>query len=49
MEREKMNTYRISEEEIKDMPVLATGYKVFYNEWTSNMGTTIIKTRTGTS
>lgn len=33
-----METYRISEEEIKGMPVLATGYKIFYNDWTTKHG-----------
>ena len=30
-----MKTYRISQEEIKDLPVLATGYKIFTHDWTT--------------
>lgn len=33
-----MKTYRITEKDIKDLPVLATGYKIFNNDWTANSG-----------
>ena len=33
-----MKTYQITEKEIKGMPVLATGYKGFNNDWTSSYG-----------
>lgn len=33
-----MKTYRITENEIKGMKVLATGYKAFKNDWTSKHG-----------
>lgn len=33
-----MKTYRISKEEIKGLPVLAVGYKIFKNDWTSKNG-----------
>ena len=34
----KMETKRISEKEIEGMPVLATGYKMFKNDWTTKRG-----------
>ncbi len=33
-----IKTKRISEEEIKGLPVLATGYKMFRNDWTTKYG-----------
>jgi hypothetical protein len=33
-----METKRISEKEIEGMPVLATGYKMFKNDWTTKHG-----------
>ena len=33
-----MKTYRISEEDIKDLKPVATGYKIFNNDWTSKNG-----------
>ena len=33
-----MKTYQITENEIKGMPVLATGYKIFNNDWTTKNG-----------
>ena len=33
-----METKRISEKEIEGMPVLATGYKMFKNDWTTKLG-----------
>ena len=34
-----METKRISEKEIEGMPVLATGYKMFKNDWTKKYST----------
>lgn len=33
-----METYRINEEEIKDLKPVAVGYKVFNNDWTTKFG-----------
>ena len=33
-----MKTYRITEKDIEGLPVLATGYKIFKNDWTTKYG-----------
>ena len=33
-----MKTYRLKNKEIKDLPVLATGYKILRNDWTTKNG-----------
>ena len=42
-----IKTKRISEEEIKGLPVLATGYKMFKNDWTTKHGTYDYKDENG--
>ena len=42
-----METKRISEKEIEGMPVLATGYKMFKNDWTTKYGTYDYKDENG--
>ena len=42
-----MKTYQITENEIKGMPVLATGYKIFNNDWTTKKGTYDYKNKDG--
>ena len=46
-ENERMNTYQITEKEIKGLKLLAVGYKIFNNDWTTKKGNYDYKDKNG--